>query len=294
MCLLQAMYLPENVGIGIGGEGEPNVYILATRYDNDPKLSNLVDNSGIRVSYTKSLRPHDGSFFTMGNIVNKKWYQFIPPGETAFQNTAYCSNKCLNWANKVTTGEPMTTVGVVFHLQSLGRQAKLRHLTQSNGVTTEYPWLSYDETLDSSKQKLELFKRTTLIQTNDSLMLECTYDSSQKSKVTLGGWGIDNELCRAYVLYYPRKHLEACLSWSSYDQLKNEKKQVVGPSKTFSSLNSTDWTNNDIMRANLRTALQKSVQMEQCRSSFQDPSFAFSYFKPPVISQQYRPPGTCS
>ena len=36
---LQAMYLPENVGIGIGGEGEPNVYILAVRYVNDRKLS---------------------------------------------------------------------------------------------------------------------------------------------------------------------------------------------------------------------------------------------------------------
>ena len=37
--VLQAMYLPENVGIAIGGEGEPNVYILAVRYENDRKLS---------------------------------------------------------------------------------------------------------------------------------------------------------------------------------------------------------------------------------------------------------------
>ena len=36
--VVQAMYLPDNMGIGIGGEGEPNIYILAVRYDNERKL----------------------------------------------------------------------------------------------------------------------------------------------------------------------------------------------------------------------------------------------------------------
>ena len=82
-----------------------------------------------------------------------------------------------------------------------------------------------------------------------------------------GGWKKENELCRAYVLYYPRKKLESCLSWSNYDQLKNERGQTVDAKNIFSSLKATDWTNNDLMRNNLKTSLRSSVEMEQCWAS---------------------------
>ena len=58
----------------------------------------------------------------------------------------------------------MTTVGVVFQTQSLGRQMKLRHLSQNNQVTTEHPWLAFAETFDSSKEKLKLFETRSPIQ----------------------------------------------------------------------------------------------------------------------------------
>ena len=36
--MLQAFYFPEDVGLGIGGDGEPNVYILAIQYENEKLL----------------------------------------------------------------------------------------------------------------------------------------------------------------------------------------------------------------------------------------------------------------
>ena len=36
--MFQAFYFPEDVGLGIGGDGEPNVYILAIQYENEKLL----------------------------------------------------------------------------------------------------------------------------------------------------------------------------------------------------------------------------------------------------------------
>ena len=61
------------------------------------------------------------------------------------------------------------------------------------------------------------------------------------------------------------------MSWSNYDQLKNSAGKPIHPLNVFSTLKATDWTNNDIMRENLKTALDTSIEMEQCWSSLQDP-----------------------
>lgn len=285
-----AMYLPEDMGLGIGGKGESNLYILSIQYENRRRLPNLLDSSGISVSYTATLRPNEGAFLNMGLLISKEWYQFIPPGETDFLDRAYCSHKCITWGNIGAKNQTqMTAVGVRFHSHELGKQMKLRHVTHTDTGTTEHPWLSHVENFNSKKSKLNLFETRTPIETTDSLLLECSYDSSAKSSYTLGGWKKENELCRAYVLYYPRKKLESCLSWSNYDQLKNERGQTVDAKNIFSSLKATDWTNNDLMRNNLKTSLRSSVEMEQCWASSREQKFAYSYFNQPTISSPYNP-----
>ena len=61
------------------------------------------------------------------------------------------------------------------------------------------------------------------------------------------------------------------MSWSNYDQLKDELGQPVNPLNAFDKLKTTDWSNNSAMRENLKTALDTSLEMEQCWSSHQDP-----------------------
>lgn len=87
-----------------------------------------------------------------------------------------------------------------------------------------------------------------------------------------GGWSVYDELCRAYILYYPPKPLEGCMSWSNYDQLRDSNGNFVNGSDVFNTLIRTDWTNNDAMRRNLRTALDQSIENAQCWSSKQTPS----------------------
>jgi len=44
------------------------------------------------------------------------------------------------------------------------------------------------------------------------LMTTCTYDTTERTNVTLGGFGFTDEMCVNYVHYYPRADLELCKS----------------------------------------------------------------------------------
>lgn len=50
----------------------------------------------------------------------------------------------------------------------------------------------------------------------DRLIAECTYNSSQRTAITLGGPTTREETCKAFAVYYPKqKKLTACLSLPS-------------------------------------------------------------------------------
>ncbi|KAH3799813.1 DBH-like monooxygenase protein 1 isoform X1 [Dreissena polymorpha] len=289
-------YLPEDVGIPIGGTGESNLYVLATHYVNELQTPNLVDSSGIQLTYTADLRTNDAAFLSMGNIISPNWLQYIPPGEPSFQQRAYCSERCIQWGmNSTQNALPMTVVGAKFHSHDLATEMKLRHVTKtSSGAYVENPWLAYDGAFDSDQQAFRVAEKRRNVSFTDHLMLECTYDSSTRGFPTLGGWHPDNELCRAYVLYYPRKMLEGCMSWSNYDQLRNQIGQPVNGSDVFNTLLATDWSNNNVMRVNLKHALQNSIENAQCWSSRQDPSYAVDWFQQTDITIQtpYQPTET--
>lgn len=92
-----------------------------------------------------------------------------------------------------------------------------------------------------------------------------------------GGWSVYDELCRAYILYYPPIPLEGCMSWSNYDQLRDNTGNVVNGSDVFNTLIRTDWTNDNTMKSNLRFALDNSIENAQCWSSKQAPSVSVSF-----------------
>lgn len=50
----------------------------------------------------------------------------------------------------------------------------------------------------------------------DRLITECTYNSSQRTTITLGGFTTQQETCKAFVVYYPKQaKLTTCHSLPS-------------------------------------------------------------------------------
>lgn len=100
----------------IGGSGAPHYIVMQTHYDNpgrrsgksqlfrthytvehDPKKFffsiDIVDNSGMRFSYTSTARRYDSGILQMGHLVSQ--YMIIPPGASDFVVQGECSSECM-------------------------------------------------------------------------------------------------------------------------------------------------------------------------------------------------------
>lgn len=57
-----------------------------------------------------------------------------------------------------------------------------------------------------------MLSQDALILPGDGLITECTYSTQDREKPTLGGYSTKEEMCLAFVLYYPRIQLAGCYS----------------------------------------------------------------------------------
>jgi len=54
----------------------------------------------------------------------------------------------------------------------------------------------------------------------DVLLTSCEYNTRERSKMTVGGFAISDEMCVNYIHYYPRTKLEVCKSSVSWLSLR--------------------------------------------------------------------------
>ncbi|GCC18955.1 hypothetical protein chiPu_0020934 [Chiloscyllium punctatum] len=61
-------------------------------------------------------------------------------------------------------------------------------------------------------QEIRLLQKEITVKPGDVLITSCTYNTEGRSHVTVGGFGINEEMCVNYVHYYPQTQLELCKS----------------------------------------------------------------------------------
>lgn len=82
------------MGFSIGGPEDEVFYIMETHYDNPNRRSDIIDDSGIRITITPTLRQHEAGMWQLGHTVT--FYQLVPPGLKDFVTRSYCSAECLS------------------------------------------------------------------------------------------------------------------------------------------------------------------------------------------------------
>lgn len=55
----------------------------------------------------------------------------------------------------------------------------------------------------------------------DALITSCTYKTTDRENITLGGHGIKDEMCVNYMYYYPKIDLEVCKSNINTERLQD-------------------------------------------------------------------------
>ncbi|XP_064597489.1 DBH-like monooxygenase protein 1 homolog [Liolophura sinensis] len=166
-------YLPDHTGMPFGTDEDPTLLLMEIHYDNPQLKSGIVDSSGLRIIFTQELRQYDAGILSTGT--NPGPTQIIPPYEPNFLTVTHCLSECYE-----------------------------------EGV--ELNPIAEDMNYDFNLQDLRMRKREVTIRPGDHIVTECFYNTEKRSKVTLGGLRTTDEMCLAYLVYYPKIPLSVCQS----------------------------------------------------------------------------------
>uniref|UniRef100_A0A803VN33 Dopamine beta-hydroxylase n=2 Tax=Ficedula albicollis TaxID=59894 RepID=A0A803VN33_FICAL len=199
----QAFYYPEEAGLAFGGPGSSRYLRLEIHYHNPLVFKGRRDSSGIRLYYTATLRPYDAGIMELGLVYTP--VMAIPPGEDSFILTGYCTDKCTQLA--------LPAAGIrIFASQLHTHLAGRKVVTVLSRDGREQRVVNADGHYSPHFQEIRMLKEVVAVFPGDELITTCTYNTEDRSRATVGGFGILEEMCVNYVHYYPQTQLELCKS----------------------------------------------------------------------------------
>jgi hypothetical protein len=170
-------------------------------------------------TYTSTKRKYDAGILFMGHGVTD--IMVIPPNSLNFATVGLCSGLC--------TKEYVPSGGIhifanMLHTHLAGVGLKLSHISNtqcSESISTnqELPPIEMNLHYDFNFQQATHLPQEITIQPGDHLMLECFYNTTGRSGVTLGGESTQEEMCLSFPVYYPRMKLADCISFPLFDNL---------------------------------------------------------------------------
>ncbi|XP_069506559.1 putative DBH-like monooxygenase protein 2 [Ambystoma mexicanum] len=241
---------PSNAGISLGTAVDPLFVRIEVHYNNQLMQSGRVDSSGIRLHYTPVLREHDVGILEAGTVQDP--VIFIPPRAESYRVYGVCKTAMFPQA----TGQPvpeMQMFAVMLHSHLAGRAIQVAQYR--NG--TQIAFLGRDMTYDFDLQATRYLPNVTTVQMGDELMVECTYNTMDRSNITFGGLSTMEEMCLGFLYYYPRNTISTCLSFPNNTHVSS----ALGLSVEGypANLNTSSWTPTNIQKA--QTATKEALQI---------------------------------
>jgi hypothetical protein len=201
----QPMSLPKDVGITIGPGTPFNTIVVEIHYNNPGKVTNLVDSSGFRVYYSIQPRATEAAFMSVGDPGVQLFGEPIADGLTEYQ--FYCASDCTS----LVLDEPVTVIAESLHMHQTG--VRMTNELIRSGEVVNYAGV---EVFDFDQQgSFAVQQKEYQIMAGDEFRTTCYYRDG-----TQFGAGSQEEMCMAFVLYYPSKKIDfgsfGSLPWSCY------------------------------------------------------------------------------
>ena len=139
------------------------------------------------------MRKYDAELWMIGMDVTPQAI-LVPPGISESRSIAYCDLS-------LTDSIPATGVYAfanLLHSHVLGRKLFLRIIR--NGV--ELKPIDLNKVYDFNYQQTIAIEPHFRILPNDTLIMECVYDSSNVDYMTYGGYSTREEMCLSFLVWY--------------------------------------------------------------------------------------------
>jgi len=284
------LVLPEETGYPIGDSGH-ELYLMFEIHIDNPGLEVGTFDTGIELFYTSNLRAIDAAVFGVSHTVNH--LQIIPPRTDNFVNIAHCASEC---TAALIPEEGMTLINVMLHAHKAGKKMRTRIIR--DGI--ELPWLAVDNHYNFDYQANRPFQESSYrkILPGDHVIVECTYDTTNRPNVTIGGHPSIYEMCQAWFWHYPKgaiycdsaakldlKELFGIENFTrSGDEPILTKPDEIAGLKYSEYLNTLNWT--DDFKNRLQQELRYGPHESPCRGSMRTVSY-------PVINEEYVERNVC-
>ncbi|KAM9798325.1 DBH-like monooxygenase protein 2 homolog [Neosynchiropus ocellatus] len=187
--------LPEIAGIPVGGEDEDQdiFYRLEIHYNNPLEQTGWTDSSGIRLYTTAILRQHDAAILTTGIQPFGLIDYNIPKGAEHFRSYGMCNTSL--FPQLIENVPVLNVFGVMLHTHLAGRKVRVGHFGDKEQL------LAVNENYDFEMQ--------------ESVLL------GEHKKIKPMGFSTSDEMCLAFLLYYPAIEVTSCLSNPNVTHLSN-------------------------------------------------------------------------
>jgi hypothetical protein len=185
----------------LGGSNVPGAYrtfVLEIHYDNADHVPDQVDSSGVRVYHVPEPREHLAGVYAVGDPALSLRGQAIPPGvsDYLFRCGGSCSSLYLG------DGQPVTVIREHLHMHQSGYAMYNEHVRDGQVIRTgavDYYEFSQSGGPAVQQPQFEIYP-------GDSFNVRCYYKNDEDSNRTFG-IGSAQEMCMAFLVYYPRKVL---------------------------------------------------------------------------------------
>jgi hypothetical protein len=192
--------LPEEAGI-IWGTYDTLAIVLQIHYNNLNLVSGIKDNSGVDVIYTTNLRTYDSGLMSIGLFQD---YLVIPAGQSAYEVTGLCEPNCTN-----NLKGDINIFAYMFHGHHLLKKM-ITSFKKADG-SIDFTWVENNYSFDH--QRIYMLEKPVKVSKGFTATTVCTYNSQDKSTVTRGGEGSQDEMCYNFVQYYPRENgIQTCFT----------------------------------------------------------------------------------
>ncbi|CAG0885313.1 unnamed protein product [Darwinula stevensoni] len=204
----EGFVFPERVGYPLDS-GVTRYYLMETHYDNREQDGGIRQTSGLRLFYRAAGEfqsdIQDAGVLSLG--IHPNWKHLIPPGQKTVVSQGHCVPAC---TEEIPSGG-ISAFAAILHTHLIGEKVSVRQIRGEK----ELPPIASDDSYDFNYQEYREFSEPRKILPGDHLVTECVYNSHQRGAMTLGGYSTREEMCLAFIYYYPRMDLSICYSLPS-------------------------------------------------------------------------------
>ncbi|KAI2513742.1 copper type II ascorbate-dependent monooxygenase [Fragilaria crotonensis] len=187
--------LPDNVGGPLGLAGFRS-FRLEIHYNNPELDAGKIDSSGVRFHFTSKKRQYDLGVFQTGDP-RLALRNITLSNDTALSEHSF---DCLNSCSALFLNESVTVISEHLHMHKAGISMK-NSQSRGNQVVRvgEVQFWDFDQ-----QGNLGVVQAPFTIQPGDSFRTTCNYKTNNGE---VFGLGSSDEMCIAFLFYYPRKAL---------------------------------------------------------------------------------------